>query len=101
MSGKNYEEEFALEMIKVNTGKNKTTPWGSGYAVAPEILHGERWCGSLIWQLACTAWEYAGARVLGMCSWRCSPSCLLPFSMSVLPLCSSYSAAQLLFNTPC
>ncbi len=41
MSGKNYEDEFALEMIKVKTGKAKATPWGSGYAVAPEILHGE------------------------------------------------------------
>ncbi|EFN54628.1 expressed protein [Chlorella variabilis] len=40
MSGKNYEEEFALEMAKVKTGKAKATPWGSGYAAAPEILHG-------------------------------------------------------------
>ena len=40
MSGKNYEQEFALEMAKAKEGKAKSTPWGSGYARAPEILHG-------------------------------------------------------------
>ncbi|KAL4432171.1 hypothetical protein ABPG77_005933 [Micractinium sp. CCAP 211/92] len=40
MSGKNYEEEFALEMSKAKEGKAKATPWGSGYGRAPEILHG-------------------------------------------------------------
>lgn len=40
MSGKNYEQEFALEMEKAKEGKAKTTPWGSGYAKGPEILHG-------------------------------------------------------------
>ena len=40
MSGKAYEQEFALEMAKAAGGKAKSTPWGSGYAQAPEILHG-------------------------------------------------------------
>ncbi len=40
MSGKKYEDEFALEMAKAREGKSKATPWGSGYSKAPEILHG-------------------------------------------------------------
>ncbi|KAK9819828.1 hypothetical protein WJX72_002823 [[Myrmecia] bisecta] len=35
-----YEEEFALEMEKVKTGKVKTTPWGSSSRAPPPILHG-------------------------------------------------------------
>jgi hypothetical protein len=42
VSGKTYEDEFALEMAKARAGKAKSTPWGSGYAAAPEILHGGR-----------------------------------------------------------
>ena len=35
-----YEEEFALEMEKSRQGKAKSTPWGSGFRAAPEVLHG-------------------------------------------------------------
>lgn len=28
MSGKAYEQEFALEMAKAKEGKSKSTPWG-------------------------------------------------------------------------
>ncbi len=40
MGGGSYEQEFAAEMARAKEGKAKATPWGSGYAKAPEILHG-------------------------------------------------------------
>lgn len=40
MSNKTYEEEFSIEMSRAKTGKERSTPWGSGYGKAPEILHG-------------------------------------------------------------
>ncbi|KAL3148999.1 hypothetical protein ABBQ32_001853 [Trebouxia sp. C0010 RCD-2024] len=39
-SGKTYEQEFAPEIERAQTGKSKTTPWGSGYRPAPPLLHG-------------------------------------------------------------
>lgn len=39
-SGKTYEQEFAPEIERAQAGKSKTTPWGSGYRPAPEVLHG-------------------------------------------------------------
>lgn len=39
-SGKMYEQEFAPEIERAQTGKSKTTPWGSGYRPAPPLLHG-------------------------------------------------------------
>ncbi|GFH18902.1 uncharacterized protein HaLaN_15775, partial [Haematococcus lacustris] len=40
MSGKKYEEEFEFEKLRRETGKARSTPWGSTYRQAPEILHG-------------------------------------------------------------
>ncbi|KAG2437924.1 hypothetical protein HXX76_005540 [Chlamydomonas incerta] len=40
MSGKNYEQEFDIEMKRVQEGKAKSTPWGCGYRAPPAILHG-------------------------------------------------------------
>eukprot|EP01025_Chloroclados_australasicus_P024807 TRINITY_DN2487_c2_g1_i1.p4 TRINITY_DN2487_c2_g1~~TRINITY_DN2487_c2_g1_i1.p4 ORF type:complete len:131 (-),score=29.66 TRINITY_DN2487_c2_g1_i1:332-724(-) len=40
VSGKNYEEEFALEMAKAKEGKTRSTPWGSSFRTPPEVLHG-------------------------------------------------------------
>eukprot|EP00878_Enallax_costatus_P004153 GHUV01004382.1.p2 GENE.GHUV01004382.1~~GHUV01004382.1.p2 ORF type:complete len:121 (+),score=37.86 GHUV01004382.1:250-612(+) len=40
MTGKNYEQEFELEQQRMAQPKVKTTPWGSTYRPAPEILHG-------------------------------------------------------------
>eukprot|EP00879_Flechtneria_rotunda_P002967 GHRR01003184.1.p1 GENE.GHRR01003184.1~~GHRR01003184.1.p1 ORF type:complete len:129 (+),score=46.39 GHRR01003184.1:327-713(+) len=40
MSGKSYEQEFDLEQQRMAKPKVKTTPWGSSYREAPEILHG-------------------------------------------------------------
>lgn len=39
-TGQAYEAEFATEVERAKEGKAKTTPWGSGFAKAPEILHG-------------------------------------------------------------
>ncbi|WIA19691.1 hypothetical protein OEZ85_005619 [Tetradesmus obliquus] len=39
-SGKSYEQEFELEVSRMAKPKVKTTPWGSSYREAPEILHG-------------------------------------------------------------
>ena len=39
-SNKTYEQEFALETSKAQEGKAKSTPWGSGFKDAPDILHG-------------------------------------------------------------
>ena len=41
LSGKNYEEEFASEIQKSQTGQKKSAPWGSSFVPAPKILHGE------------------------------------------------------------
>jgi len=35
-----YEKEFEFEEQRRKEGKVKTTPWGSSYRAAPEILHG-------------------------------------------------------------
>lgn len=35
-----YEEEFATEIERAKEGKTKSTPWGSSFGHAPEILHG-------------------------------------------------------------
>lgn len=35
-----YEEEFASEIERAKQGKAKSTPWGSGFSAAPDILHG-------------------------------------------------------------
>ena len=40
LSGKSYEEEFASEIRKSETGQKKNTPWGSTFVQAPKILHG-------------------------------------------------------------
>ena len=40
MSNKTYEEEFSMEMSRAKTGKERSTPWGTGFRKAPEILHG-------------------------------------------------------------
>lgn len=40
MSGKSYEQEFDLEQQRMKKPKVKSTPWGSSYRAAPEILHG-------------------------------------------------------------
>lgn len=40
MSGKSYEQEFDLEQERMKKPKVKSTPWGSTYRAAPEILHG-------------------------------------------------------------
>lgn len=40
-SGQAYEAEFASEIERAKEGKAKSTPWGSGFAKAPEILHGK------------------------------------------------------------
>ncbi|KAF6252953.1 hypothetical protein COO60DRAFT_1704049 [Scenedesmus sp. NREL 46B-D3] len=39
-TGKSYEQEFELEQLRMAKPKVKTTPWGSSYREAPEILHG-------------------------------------------------------------
>eukprot|EP00882_Tetradesmus_deserticola_P003555 GHRQ01003763.1.p2 GENE.GHRQ01003763.1~~GHRQ01003763.1.p2 ORF type:complete len:130 (+),score=53.47 GHRQ01003763.1:1200-1589(+) len=39
-TGKCYEQEFELEQLRMAKPKVKTTPWGSSYREAPEILHG-------------------------------------------------------------
>eukprot|EP00775_Hariotina_reticulata_P012558 gene12558-12690_t len=39
-TGKTYEQEFDLEQQRMAKPKVKTTPWGSSYREAPEILHG-------------------------------------------------------------
>lgn len=41
LSGKNYEEEFASEIQKGQTGQKKSAPWGSSFVQAPKILHGK------------------------------------------------------------
>lgn len=40
MTGKSYEQEFDLEQERMKKPKVKSTPWGSTYRAAPEILHG-------------------------------------------------------------
>eukprot|EP01023_Acetabularia_acetabulum_P059381 TRINITY_DN71367_c0_g1_i1.p2 TRINITY_DN71367_c0_g1~~TRINITY_DN71367_c0_g1_i1.p2 ORF type:complete len:129 (-),score=29.37 TRINITY_DN71367_c0_g1_i1:93-479(-) len=40
VSGKNYEEEFSLEMAKAKEGKTRSTPWGSTFRAPPTVLHG-------------------------------------------------------------
>lgn len=40
LTGKNYEEEFASEIQKGQTGQKKSAPWGSSFVPAPKILHG-------------------------------------------------------------
>lgn len=34
------QEEFATEIERAKEGKLKSTPWGSSFGHAPEILHG-------------------------------------------------------------
>lgn len=40
MTGKSYEQEFEFEQQRRGAPKVRSTPWGSSYREAPEILHG-------------------------------------------------------------
>ena len=43
-TGQTYEEEFASEIERAKEGKLKSTPWGSSFGKAPDILHGGHSC---------------------------------------------------------
>lgn len=53
MGGGTYEQEFAAEMARAKEGKAKSTPWGSGYGRAPDILHGARETGCAMHATGC------------------------------------------------
>lgn len=70
MGGGTYEQEFAAEMARAKEGKAKSTPWGSGYGRAPEILHGARATG-VPCDWVCHA---TGCAMHGVAGWSARPT---------------------------